>query len=110
MTDSTHKPTRALLEALEAGGWVFTASGFPGKAIFSHPLSGLDKPTPEYMLGSRSWPFETYYELRQLVFNHAGDRISKIWARQVAAPWVNGSERPVSFKRAIEYVREEWNG
>jgi len=105
---SGHKPTAALIDALNDAGWTLTASNFPGHALLSHPRSGEEMPTPDYMRGSRSWPFDTFYRLRQLSFISEGDRIVSIWARECAAPWVVASERRVSFKKAMEYVNEQW--
>jgi hypothetical protein len=103
-----HKQSAALIAALKAAGWLVTASKFPGNAIVSHPLSGTEIPSPSYMHGSRSWPFETYYKLRQVVFNFDGERITAVWTREVDAPWVGERGAKVSFKRAIEFVEEEW--
>jgi hypothetical protein len=77
--------------------------------IFSHPRSGGELPTPDYMRGSRSWPFDTYSKLRQITFNYTGMKIDAVWTRTSAAPWVPESSPKVSFKRAIEFVNEEWN-
>jgi hypothetical protein len=107
-TPIRHKQTAALMEALQAAGWTHTGARFPGNVIFSHPRSGEDKPTPDYMLGSRSWPFDTYHQLRQIVFNHNGDRITAVWTRISRAPWVAETSQRVSFKRAIEFVNEKW--
>ena len=105
---SGHKQTAALIDALNAAGWTLTASNFPGHALLSHPRSGEEMPTPEYMRGSRSWPFDTFYRLRQLSFISEGDRITAVWARECSAPWVDATERRISFKKAMEYVNERW--
>lgn len=104
----THKPTRAVLEALLECGWMHTATPFPGNAIWSHPRSGEEMPTPDYMRGSPSWPFDTFYRLRQISYNHDGLRISAVWSRECGAPWVSASERRLSFKAAAAFIREEW--
>jgi len=109
MTTSSHKPSQRLLDVLSQAGWTITARPWPGHAIMSHPASGAELPTPEYMKGNPSWPFETYYKLRQLTFNYDGDRITAVFTRECAAPWVAVSERKISFKRATEYVQEEWS-
>lgn len=107
-TPIKHRQTAALMDALAAAGWKRTGARFPGNAIFSHPRSGEEKPTPGYMLGSRSWPFDTYQQLRQVTFNYDLDRIDAVWTRISHAPWVPESGRRVSFKRAIEFINEEW--
>lgn len=104
-----HKQTVALMDALAAAGWAYTSSRFPGNAIFSHPRSGEELPTPDYMRGSRSWPFDTYSKLRQVTFNYTGHRIDAVWTRTSAAPWVTDHSPKVSFKRAIEFINEEWS-
>ena len=104
----THKPTRAVLEAIQAAGWVLTATPWPGNAIYSHPRSGEELPTPEYMKGSRAWPFDTFYRLRQITFNYTGMKIDAVFIRECAAPWVKATTQRVSYRRAAEYVREEW--
>lgn len=104
-----HGLSRAVWEALQTAGWALTASSFPGNAIYSHPLSGTEKPTPEF-IPAQWWGGETYSSLRQLTFNYNNRRITKLWTRECPAPWVMASMRPVSFKRAIEYVGEEWGG
>jgi hypothetical protein len=103
-----HKPTAALVEALRSAGWTLTARNFPGHELLSHPLSGIDLPTPEYMRGNPAWPFDTYFKLRQLSMIYDGSKASAVWARECAAPWVQATERHISFRRAIEYVKEEW--
>ncbi len=103
-----HKQTAALMAALEAAGWKQTGAQFPGNAIFSHPRSGERKPTPDYMRGSRSWWSDTYQQLRQVVFNYGPDRVDAVWTRISRAPWVADECRKVSFKRAIEFINEEW--
>jgi hypothetical protein len=103
-----HKQTAALMDALKAAGWTMTHERFPGNAIFSHPRSGEELPTPDYMRGSRSWPFDTYFKLRQVTFNYTGMKINAVWTRTCEAPWVAESSPKVSFKRAIEFVNEEW--
>ena len=103
-----HKQTAALLGALAEARWKQTGARFPGNAIFSHPRSGEEKPTPDYMLGSRSWPFGTYWQLRQVTFNYEGLRIYAVWTRICRAPWVTEESPQVSFKRAIEFINEEW--
>lgn len=105
---SGHKPTAALIDALNDAGWTLTASRSPGHAVLSHLRSGEEMPTPEYMRGARSWPFPTYYKLRQLTFISDGDRITGIWSRECAAPWVTVTERKISFKKAMQYVNEQW--
>jgi hypothetical protein len=108
VAEIAHKPTAALLKALQDAGWTMTGGRFPGHAVFSHPLSGTEKPTPDYMRGSRSWPFPTYWQLRQVTFLYTGQRITAVWTRVWRAPWVNETSSKVSFKRAIEFIREEW--
>jgi hypothetical protein len=103
-----HRPTAAIMAALRERGWVFTGSKFPGNAIFAHPLSNTELPTPDYMRGSRSWPFETYHVHRQITFNYEGKRIQAIWRRICRAPWVNADDRRLSFKAAEAFIREEW--
>ena len=103
-----HKQTAALMDALKAAGWTLTARRFPGNAIYSHPLSGKELPTPDYMRGSRSWPFDTYSKLRQVTFNYTGFKVYAVWTRTSAAPWVSDVSPKVSFKRAIEFINEEW--
>lgn len=106
---SAHKLTAALIDALNAAGWTLTASNFPGHALMSHPRSGEEMPTPDYMLGSRSWPFPTYSRLRQLTFLHEGDRITTVWTRECPAPWVREHLHKIGFKKAIEYVNTPWS-
>lgn len=109
MTESIeHKPTAAVMAALRECGWTHTGSQFPGNAIFSHPLSGTELPTPDYMRGTRQWPFETYAVLRQISFNYEARKIRAVWRRICRAPWVKADDSRIGFKAAEAFIREEW--
>ena len=103
-----HKPTAALMAALRECGWVYVGSKFPGHVGFAHPLSGTEQPTPDYMRGTRAWPFETYHQLRQVSFNYEGRRIRAVWRWVSRAPWVNVDQGRMTFKAAEAFIREEW--
>jgi hypothetical protein len=115
-----HAQTRQLLQTLHDCGWRYLVPR-PGGVLFSHPLCDVEVPTPDHMraythsatgagrLGP--YPFETYTMLRQLDANlhPSGDRLAAVFLRESSCPWVPVSIRPVSFRRAIAYVREDWS-
>lgn len=94
---------REFVEHLKAEGWELTALPWSGHAILSHPLSNVEHQTGEDF--QYVYPFSTYRKLFQITFNYNPDgAITALWVRGCPAPWVRASERPVSFKRAMEYA------
>src|SRR5262245_63921020 len=106
---TTHRQTRELLTALAEQRWKRVVGG--RGILLSHPLSGIDVPTPEYMRGSEAWPFDTYSPLRQLSVFFGGPRGDRLVFKmsRTGPPWVRTSERVLTYKAATEFVREVWD-
>jgi hypothetical protein len=107
--DRTYLPRRVrqLCEALDQAGWRIEAGRFPGNYRADHPRMADERPIPEYMRGSRAWPFDTYTELRQLWFNIHDGRLTFIQTR-TGVPWVAAQESTVTLPRALAYIQQPW--
>ena len=104
---SEHKPTQALMAAFDECGWTLKARNYPGHAIFAHPLSGVVVGTygPEW---GKTYAGTDRYALRQIEFTYDGTKIHGVFIRE-GWPTTGAQTRPVSLRRAVEYVRQPWS-
>jgi hypothetical protein len=101
-----HKQTAALMDALKADGWTMTHERFP-ETRSSPPAFSKDLPTPDYMRGRGRGRLRPIFKLRQVTFNHRTQDRRGVDA-DLRCPVGDDSSPKVSFKRAIEFINEEW--
>jgi phage portal protein BeeE len=96
------KPAERLAEALAEAGW--TAEPGPYGITYRDPANDREIPTPDYVTKSM-WPGETYTHQRSVTIVPGGNgRPASVLIREHRTPWVTASQRPVSYKAAIEFV------
>jgi len=103
---ATQKQLRSAIAAARERGW-YTTSG----TTLGAPSNAVELDTPEN-IPDRWWSGKTYTRHRAVSFlvaeNHKGEpRISAVFAREHAAPWVDARDRRVSFREAIAILESE---
>jgi hypothetical protein len=90
-----------LVDAANTAGWTATHGRFPGE----YRLDGtVERPTPDYMLGSTAWPYVTYQDLCQVTFLVGdGGQLTAAFTRE-GVPWVGVREVKVSGPKALAYI------